>query len=94
MDVVFHIVLLFVLAGNCSGEAELIKEWSTPRDKLVARAVNDEKERNYEDMLHHIQMVATEWDQPLNYTERYLLFTAYNKVVLSIWKKIHIRYIC
>ena len=90
MDVFFHIVLLVVLAAtvNCSAQ----------RDNYVARAVNDNKTGNYERMLHHIKLVARS-DQPLNYTERCLLWTAYNKVVLAKWKKISVtrigrRYIC
>ena len=67
---------------------------SMSRDELVALAVNDNKTGKYEDMVHHIELAAGKWDQPLNYTERCLLWTAYNKLMLSKWKKIHIRYIC
>ena len=104
MGVVVHIVVLIVVltaTAHCSGIEEFMTEWNEgmdrigmSRDELVAQAVYDNKTGNYEDMLKHIMLVAAMWD-PLNYTERCLLFTALNKVMLPRIKILDKRrYIC
>ena len=101
MGVVVHIlvhVAVLAATANCGVEDwledEFTKELSIPREKLVALAVNDNKTRNYDDMLRHIKLVA-EMSRPLNYTERCLLWTAYKKAIVPRIKTLNeYRYVC